>query len=146
MEGADNFATKFLVADACAVEWRADPAGGCGALFFGLGARGVLGAADTARARVFAACSRTFRVASPETCSVAGVLGPVVGVLGALQAALALRLLLGDATAAGELWSYTALSGALRHSRVERQARCALCSGGIADTDAARYAPKECAA
>jgi adenylyltransferase/sulfurtransferase len=81
-----------------------------------------------------------------ETCAEAGVVGPVVGVLGALQGALALRLLLGDESAAGELWSYAALPGSLRRRTVARQARCALCSGRIRDTEVSRYASPECAA
>jgi adenylyltransferase/sulfurtransferase len=81
-----------------------------------------------------------------ETCAEAGVVGPVVGVLGALQAALALRLLCADASAAGVLWSYDALAGALRSRRLGRRLDCELCSGRITDTSMSRYAPPECAA
>jgi molybdopterin/thiamine biosynthesis adenylyltransferase len=81
-----------------------------------------------------------------DTCAEAGVVGPVVGVLGAVQAALALRLLAGDNRAAGELWSYEALSGALRVRCINRQTACPLCSGRIQDTELSRYVPPECAA
>jgi adenylyltransferase/sulfurtransferase len=81
-----------------------------------------------------------------DTCAEAGVVGPVVGVLGALQGALALRLLLSDVSAAGELWSYAALPGVLRRRPVVRRARCELCSGSIGDTDLSRYVAPGCAA
>jgi len=76
-----------------------------------------------------------------DTCAEAGVVGPVVGVVGALQAAIAIRMLLGDAGAAGVLWSYRGLQGTLRPRAVSRQSHCALCSKRIRDTDVARYVP-----
>jgi molybdopterin/thiamine biosynthesis adenylyltransferase len=82
----------------------------------------------------------------PDTCANAGVVGPVVGVLGAIQAAIAIRLLLGDANAAGELWSYRALPGRLRRVRLAKRPDCALCTGGIRSVDRDRYAPTGCAA
>ena len=140
IEGADNFATKFLVADACAL--AGVPVVQAGAVrWVGWALGSVPGQS---------ACLRCAFEDVPggdqQSCADAGVVGPVVGVLGALQGALALRLLLGDVGAAGELWSYQALPGALRRRRLARQARCPLCSGRIADTDGSRYAGKECAA
>ena len=73
-------------------------------------------------------------------------MGPVVGVVGALQSALALRLLHGDQSAAGVLHHYRALDGMLRKHQVERSAACALCSGEIHDLRETRYAPHDCAA
>jgi hypothetical protein len=67
-------------------------------------------------------------------------------VVGALQAALALRLLTGDASAAGELWSYRGLDGTLRSSYPKRVPGCALCNGEIRDTARSRYLPPNCAA
>jgi molybdopterin/thiamine biosynthesis adenylyltransferase len=140
LEGADNFATKFLVADACAL---ADtPVVQAGAVRW-------VGWTLASVPRQ-SACLRCVFEDMPrgeqETCAAAGVVGPVVGVLGALQAALALRLLCGDASAAGVLWSYDAVAGALRSRRVGRRLDCELCSGRITDTSMSRYAPPECAA
>ena len=79
-----------------------------------------------------------------ETCAEAGVIGPVVGVLGALEATLAVRLLAGDAKAAGELWSYRGLEGRLRATRVEPRPGCPACAGEIRDLTMERYAPPDC--
>jgi molybdopterin/thiamine biosynthesis adenylyltransferase len=140
LEGADNFATKFLVADACAL--AGVPVVQAGAVrWVGWALASVPGQSACLRC-VFEDVPR----GTEDTCAAAGVVGPVVGVLGALQSALALRLLLGDVSAAGELWSYAALPGSLRRKPVARQHGCALCSGRIHDTDVSRYAPPECAA
>jgi molybdopterin-synthase adenylyltransferase len=140
LEGADNFATKFLVADACAL--NRVPLVQAGAV------RWVGWALASVPGR--SACLRCVFEDMPsgqqDTCADAGVIGPVVGALGALQAALALRLLSGDSSAAGELWSYAALPGSLRRRSVRRQSHCALCSGHITDLELSRYAPPECAA
>ncbi len=140
LEGADNFATKFLVADACAL--AGVPVVQAGAVRWVGWALASLPGRSACLRCVFEDVPR----GQQDTCAEAGVVGPVVGVLGALQGALALRLLLGDASAAGELWSYTALPGALRRRPVVRQARCALCTGSIGDTDLSRYVAPGCAA
>ena len=140
VEGADNFATKFLASDACrlagvplvsagavrwtgwALAWHPGAAGACLRCVF----------EDIPRDRV-------------ETCAEAGVVGAVVGVIGALEAALAQRILLGDRAAAGELWSYRALPGSLRASRVRPRAGCESCLGAIpTELAASRYAPPAC--
>jgi adenylyltransferase/sulfurtransferase len=78
-----------------------------------------------------------------DTCAAASVVGPVIGVVAALQAALALRLLLGDASAAGELWSYRALEGRVRSHRVARNPSCPLCTGAFTGTPLDRYVVNE---
>lgn len=131
IEGADNLATKFLVADAAHL--AGVPAVQAGAVrWSGWAFCGIPGAAclrclfeDIPRDRV-------------ETCAEAGVVGPVVGLLGALQGALAVRLLSGEKPA-GELWHYDALRAQLRKTRVRRRADCALCNGEIRDLRMERY-------
>ena len=140
LEGADNFATKFLVADACALT---------GITLVQAGAvRWVGWALGSLPGQ--SACLRCVFEDVPggvqDTCAEAGVVGPAVGVVGALQAAIALRLLAGDSSAAGELWSYEALPGTLRRRRITAQPGCPLCTGRITDTEISRYVPPECAA
>lgn len=140
VEGADNFATKFLLADACAI--AKVPLVQAGAVrWVGWAFASVPGRGPCLRC-VFEDVPRD----QPETCADAGVVGPVVGAMGALQAALAIRILLGDISVAGELWSYRALSGQLRRRIASSNPACPLCRGELIGTPAERYAPSSCAA
>lgn len=136
LEGADNFATKFLIADACALAHV--PVVQAGAVRW-------VGWTLACRPGT-SACLRCVFEDVPQqrdTCATAGVIGPVVGVVAALQASLALRLLLDDTSAAGTLFSYEALPGQLRQRQFPRRGTCALCSGLITDTALERYLPCE---
>ena len=89
LDGSDNFSTKFAVNDACVA--LGIPAVIVGILRFD---------GQVVTVPPGAPCYRClFRDEPPPgqvpTCSAAGVLGPVAGVVGSLQAAEALRLLLG---------------------------------------------------
>lgn len=139
VEGADNFATKFLAADACRL--AGVPLVQAGAVRWSGWALCTLPGAPGACLRcVFEDIPRE----RADTCAEAGVVGPVVGVLGALEGALAIRALFGDERVAGELWSYRALEGALRASRVRPRADCESCLGAIPDRlTPERYAPPE---
>lgn len=139
LEGADNYATKFLTADAAKL--AGVPVVQAGAVRFAGWALASLPERGPCLRCVFEDIPR----GRPETCAVAGVLGPVVGVLGALEAALAVQLLLGEARAAGVLWSYEALSGRLRRRRVRARPGCPLCEGRISTLEAERYMA-DCAA
>jgi adenylyltransferase/sulfurtransferase len=140
IEGADNFATKFLACDAAAL--AGVPIVQAGAVrWVGWALGGVPGRSACLRC-VFEDIPRD----RAETCAEAGVIGPVVGAVGAIQAALCVRLLLGDEQAAGELWSYEGLAGAVRARRVRRRAACATCSGEFAVLDEQRYSTWRCSA
>jgi molybdopterin/thiamine biosynthesis adenylyltransferase/molybdopterin converting factor small subunit len=121
LEGADNFATKFLAADACAaagvpvvhassVRWVGTA--------LAVGARGR-------------PCYRCLFEDVPEgdapNCAEAGVMGPVVGLTAAAQVDLALALLGGSAVA-GTLVTIDGKSGALRRRTVPPRTDCLLCS------------------
>jgi len=131
VEGADNLATKFLVADAAHL---------AGVPVVQAGAVRWAGWAFCALPD--SACLRCLFEDIPrdgiETCAEAGVVGPVVGVLGGLEAALVFRLLQGECPA-GELWHYDALAGALRKTFVRRRSDCPLCAGEIQDLRVERY-------
>lgn len=131
VEGADNLATKFLVADAAHL---------CGVPAVQAGA--VRWAGWALCALPSSACLRCLFEDIPrdriETCAEAGVVGPVVGVLGGLQAALVFRLLRGEHPG-GELWHYDALKGALRKTFIRRRSDCPLCAGEIQDLRMERY-------
>lgn len=138
IEGADNFATKFLACDAAAI--AGVPIVQAGAVrWSGWALASVPGES---------ACMRCVFEDIPhdrvDTCAEAGVIGPVVGAIGAIEATLAIRILAGDTRAAGELWSYRALEGSLRATRVRRRAGCVTCEGQVRELVLARYAPPHC--
>ncbi|MEO8875965.1 MAG: HesA/MoeB/ThiF family protein [Polyangiaceae bacterium] len=120
VEGSDNFPTKFLVADACAIAKR--PVVHASALRW-------IGTAF-AVAALGAPCYRClFEDLPPDdapNCATAGVIGPVVGVVGALQADLALGLLDGE-NVAGQLVSFDGRSEAVRRRTITARKSCALC-------------------
>ncbi|HEX6243901.1 MAG TPA: ThiF family adenylyltransferase, partial [Polyangiales bacterium] len=133
IEGSDNFATKFLAADAAKL---------AGVSIAQAGAVRFSGWALCSTAALRGACVRCLFEdiprGMPETCAAAGVLGPVVGVLGALQASLALSLLW-EHDVTGTLFRYDALSCSLRRHRLARRGSCPLCAGDIQNLDPERY-------
>lgn len=142
IEGADNYATKFLAADAAHLEQKP--------VVHGAAVRFV--ATAWAISPSGAPCYRClFEDVPPgaqQGCAEAGVMGPVVGFCGALLADLALRVLAGDATAFGALYTYDGRLDRLRHVPAAPRANCPLCgpSATIFDIDEARYTNPSCAA
>ncbi len=141
LEGADNFATKFLVADAAHLEAR--PV--------------VHGAAIRWRATVWAVrpqgcpCYRCLFENVPQgaqtNCETAGVVGPVPGIAGALMADLALDLVSGQHDRTGAIFTYDGLSDRLRSVDVSARAGCPLCgrAPAIFDVHESRYTEPACA-
>jgi molybdopterin/thiamine biosynthesis adenylyltransferase len=140
VEGTDNFPSKFLTSDACAL--AGVPCVQAGAVRW----VGWTMAALPAQSACLRCVFEDIPSGPDRGCSEAGVVGPVVGVVGALQAALALRILRGETRAAGVLHHYRALTGTLRARPIDRASRCPVCSGAWKTLDASRYAPQECAA
>jgi molybdopterin/thiamine biosynthesis adenylyltransferase len=134
VEGADNFATKFLVADACFLEQR--PA------VHGAAIRwvGTAWAVSPEGKPCYRCLFEDVPTGPQASCDNAGVMGPVVGVVGALMAELALRVASGRPTYA-QLWSLDGKTDSLRRVPVSARAACPLCgeSASIRDTDEARY-------
>jgi len=123
IDGTDNFATKFLINDACVFEGKPYSHGGI--LRFNGQTFTVL-PGDSA-------CYRCVFIEPPPagavpTCSEAGVLGVMAGVIGTLQASDALKYVLGI----GELYTnrlcmYDALSGNFRIKSVSKNPGCPIC-------------------
>ncbi len=136
VEGSDNFATKFLAADACriarrpivhaaAVRWHGTA--------LAIGANG-------------GPCYRCLFEDVPRedapNCAEAGVVGPMVGVVAAVQADLALSILR-DEDVAGTLFTFDGKTLASRRRKIPRRPACPLCGTprSIQRIDPARYLP-----
>jgi adenylyltransferase/sulfurtransferase len=123
-DGTDNFATRFLVADACVLARRT------------LVSAAVLrfeGQLSTFKPHAGGPCYRClYPEAPPEgmvpTCSEAGVFGAVTGVMGTLQATEVLKEILGIGEGmAGRLLVWDALAARFRSIRLNPDAACAAC-------------------
>ncbi|KFC00601.1 sulfur carrier protein adenylyltransferase [Trabulsiella guamensis ATCC 49490] len=70
----------------------------------------------------------------PErNCRNAGIIGPVVGVMGTLQALEAIKLLSGMDTVRNELWLFDARTSGWRTLALRRSQHCPVCGGRHAD-------------
>ena len=135
LEGADNFATKFLAADACrlagvpvvhasAVRWVAT------ALAVGAGGRPC------------------YRCVFPEppppelapSCDEAGTLGILPGIIGLFEANEAVKMLLGiGEPLVGRLLMIDALTDEFRTLRLKRDPKCPVCGEGAHFKDFVDY-------
>lgn len=122
-DGSDNFATRFLVNDACVMAGR--PLSHAGILRF----EGQLTTILPGRGP----CYRCLYPEPPPpgmvpSCQEAGILGATAGVVGLLQATEVLKLVLGiGEPLAGRLLMFNALDMSFREVRVARDPGCALC-------------------
>ncbi|MCA9576707.1 MAG: ThiF family adenylyltransferase, partial [Myxococcales bacterium] len=110
VEGADNYATKFLTADAARL--RGVPVAHAGAVRWAGWA--LLSAPHADVGPCLRCVFEDIPRGRADTCATAGVMGPVVGVVAALQSALVLAYAGGDERAIGTLFHYDALAGKLR--------------------------------
>lgn len=65
---------------------------------------------------------------TPDQCATFGVFSPLLGIMGSLQAAESLKLLLGLPTQSGILRCYQALSGKWQDFRFHRNPECPVCT------------------
>jgi molybdopterin/thiamine biosynthesis adenylyltransferase len=123
VDGSDNFATKFLANDAAVLAGR--PLVHGAAVAMGGQLLTVLAGGRP--------CYRClFEEIPPDgvgpSCAEAGVLGPVPGVIGALQGAEAARLLKGETPAfSGRLIQYDSAPMSFRTVRVQPNPLCGVC-------------------
>ncbi|MFO7534905.1 MAG: HesA/MoeB/ThiF family protein [Kiritimatiellia bacterium] len=140
IDGTDSFASKFLVADAC--HFAGKPYSHAGILRFDGQCMTVLPGQTACYRCVFAQPPPAGAVPS---CSQAGVLGVLAGVIGTLQATEAIKYLLG----AGELLTnrllvYNALKLTFRTVRINRNEKCPLCGTAPTLTALRDEAPAVC--
>ena len=124
-DGTDNFATRFLLGDAC--HSMARPLVSAAVLRF----EGQLSVFQSHIAGN--PCHRCLHPEPPPdglvpSCSEAGVLGAVTGVMGTLQATEVLKLILGiGETLTGRLLLWDALDARMRTIRLRQDPGCKLC-------------------
>ena len=122
IDGTDNFATKYLVNDACVMLNKSFCMGGISRY-----------AGQVMTHRPGTACYRCLfpeppNIAEVETCSVVGVLGSIAGMLGTVQATEAIKCLAG----VGEplyntLLTFDALTMNWQQFKFSKNETCALC-------------------
>lgn len=123
IDGVDNFPTKFLINDACVM---------MGIPFAHGGILRFAGQAMTVVPGKTACYRCVFREPPPRnvvpTCSQAGVLGAIAGMLGTIQAAEALKFITGAGEPlADSLLTFDALTMTFRKVALRRQPDCPVC-------------------
>lgn len=136
IDGTDNFATRYLVNDACVLLGIPNV---YGSIFRFDGQASVFGTAD-------GPCYRCLYPEPPPpgsvpSCAEGGVLGVLPGLVGTIQATEGIKVLLGvGETLAGRLLLIDALSMQFRTMRIKRDAACPMCGTrtitGLMDYDA----------
>jgi molybdopterin/thiamine biosynthesis adenylyltransferase len=140
VDAADNFPTKFLIADvarkcekavihASAERWS-----------------GFVFAVASQGSPCYRCLFEDIPAGPVRNCNDVGVVGAALGVLGAVQADLALRMLAGDPAAAGVLFQLDGLRLSGRTSRRSARLDCALCNGSPVAIERARYVSGEACA
>ncbi len=134
INGADNFATRYLVNDACYFQNK-------------LLVDGSILTFD-GTATVFAPGKGCYRCLFPEppppgsvpNCSEAGVLGAITGIAGSIQASEAMKLILGiGQPLIGRLLLIDALTMEFRQVKLRRNPNCALCGDNPTVTELIDY-------
>lgn len=126
VDGSDNFATRFALAEAC---YRAGRPLVSGAIFQFHGQVTTL----TGRAGGATPCFRCLHPQEPSaeavpSCAQAGVLGALAGVIGSLQAVETVKLLLGIGDPLiGRLLNYEALDASFYEIAYRKRENCPLC-------------------
>lgn len=124
VDGTDNFATRYLVNDACLLAGRPNV---YGSIFRFDGQVSIFCTAD-------GPCYRCVYPSAPPagmvpSCAEGGVLGVLPGLIGTWQATEAIKLILGVGNIlVGRMLLLDALGGTTRTVRVQRRATCAWCA------------------
>ncbi len=138
VDGTDNFATRYLINDACVLAGKPWV---YGSIFQFEGQVSVFGIDD-------GPCYRCLQPEAPDpgtvpTCAEGGVLGALPGLIGSLQASEALKLIGGvGESLAGRLLLVDAQSTKFREIRIPKDPECQVCGAAPkirSLTDAAEY-------
>lgn len=141
IDGTDNFAAKFLINDACVMEKK--PFSHAGIIRFS-------GQTMTYDPNGDGPCYRCiFHSPPPEglvpTCSQAGVIGVMGGVIGTIQATEAIKYILGlGDNLSGYLLTYDALKMEFRKVKLKHNKSCAVCGDEPTIKDLIDYAGPTC--
>lgn len=119
LDCTDNFPARFAINRACVAARRP--------LVSGAAIRFEGQLALFAPAGACYACLYAEGGEAAETCEEAGILGPVVGVVGTMQALLAIKAMLGIGDDAGRLHLWDALSLNWRRLLIPRDPLCRVC-------------------
>ncbi|MEK7858666.1 MAG: ubiquitin-like small modifier protein 1 [Elusimicrobiota bacterium] len=125
-DGTDNFATRYLVNDACVLTGKPNA---YGSIFKFEGQLSVFGAKD-------GPCYRCLYPEPPPpglvpSCAEGGVLGVLPGVIGTMQALETLKLILGiGKPLIGRLMLFDALAMEWRTLKLKKNPACAVCGPG----------------
>ncbi len=139
VDGTDNFPVKFLINDACVMAGKAFSHGGI-LRFNGQTFTHIPGSA----------CYRCLfkeppPVGSVPTCSQAGVLGAIAGMLGTIQAAETLKYLTGvGELLTDKLLTFDAKTMNFRTVKVKKNSRCPICGDNPTVTELIDYEQPAC--
>lgn len=140
IDGTDNFPAKFLINDACVLQGK--PFSHAGILGFDGQTMTVIPGE--------CACYRCLFIAPPPvgavpSCSEAGVLGGMAGIIGTIQAVEALKYLLGlKELLTGRLLVFDALAMRFREVKVNRNPACPVCGETPTISSLVDYEQKAC--
>jgi adenylyltransferase/sulfurtransferase len=141
IDATDNFASRFLLADACRL---------AGVAIVHAAAVRWIGTATSSPGRgspCYRCLFEDVPVSAPD-CQTAGIVGPVCGVIGAIAAEMALCAASGNPRLLGKIATFDGLSDTLRLIDMPKRASCPLCGiePTIHDLDETRYIGAPCAA
>jgi molybdopterin/thiamine biosynthesis adenylyltransferase/rhodanese-related sulfurtransferase len=136
VDGTDNFATRYLVNDACVILGKPNV---YGSIFRFEGQASVFGYPD-------GPCYRCLYPEPPPpglvpSCAEGGVLGVLPGIVGSIQAAETLKLIIGKGDPlVGRLLLFDALSMRFRELKLRKNPECPVCGAHPAITKLIDYA------
>ncbi len=121
LDCTDNFPTRFAINQACVKARK--PLVSAAAIRW----EGQLAVFDLRRGGPCYRCLYPELGEMGETCEEAGILGPVVGAVGCMQALAALKLLLGLDAQPGRLHTWDALQMSWRSHKISADTECPAC-------------------